>query len=151
MTDKNDELDKLAGEAAAVDAGLQPVQLPEQAQQQRADRQGEAALIIGIAKPLLLLIVPYIKDAPETEWAALQQPIAGLLEHYGVDVGAWLANPWAKLGAAAIPLAMRGVLAYNEKEKTKTKDEAGKIAAALVPGIAAHEQSADCALIAARG
>lgn len=143
VTEKNPELDALAAEAAAVDAAHAPQPLPggdagtvtvtgTEAQPVAVDRMGEAAMLLGVAKPLLVLLVPYIKDAPEPEWSALQEPIAGLLAHYGVDVGAWLGNPWAKLAAAAIPLAMRGVMGWNEAEKEKPAQALGQTPADAV-------------------
>lgn len=126
QVEKNPELDALATEAAAVDAAYAPQPIPggdavpgTVAQPVAVDRMGEAAMLLGVAKPLLVMLVPYIKDAPEPEWAALQEPMAGLLEHYSVDVGAWLGSPWAKLAVAAIPLAMSGVMGWNAAEKDK--------------------------------
>lgn len=117
----SDELEALTGEAAAVDALNAPAPVTGAEAQAEpvtvtADRTAEAALLLAVGKPLLLMI-PYLKDAPDSEFEALQEPIAGLLDYYAVDVGAWLNNPWAKLGAAAIPLAMRGVSAWSEDTK----------------------------------
>ncbi|OGT05249.1 MAG: hypothetical protein A2Z65_13600 [Gallionellales bacterium RIFCSPLOWO2_02_58_13] len=152
---KNPELDALTAEAAAVDmanapqvAGTGPG-AEVQAVAHGVDRLGEAAMLLGIARPLLVLLVPYIKDAPEPEWQALQEPIAGLLGHYSVDVGAWLNSPWAKLGAAAIPLAMRGVMAWNAAEKEKPVPGIGADTAQVVAAVAGEPEAAP--IFAARG
>lgn len=121
---ENTDLAALGSEIAAADAGV-AVQLaaPPGAPEPVAhavDRIGEAALILGVAKPLLVMLLPCLKDAPDAEWQPLQQPIAELLEHYKTDVGKWLGNPWAKLAVAATPLALRGVAAWNKQPPEET-------------------------------
>ena len=84
------------------------------------DRMAEAGFILKICRPLLGMMVPALKDAPDTEWQELQQPIADLLEDYGVNMPELLKNPWARLGASAIPLGLRVVNAWSEEaEKSK--------------------------------
>ena len=90
---------------------------PEVAQVLQVDRRQEAALIIGLAGPLLAMVVPGLKDAPAQEWQALHEPVAELLAHYSVNVPALLSSPWAKLAFAASPLIMRAVNAWGEAEK----------------------------------
>lgn len=126
VTETNTELDALAAEAAAVDAAnapqvAQPVTGTAEAVPEAAavDREAEAAMLLNIARPLLGMFIPGIKDAPNQEWDELRGPVAGLLDHYAVDMGGVLGSPWAKLVVAAVPLGMRAIEAWNNEEKPK--------------------------------
>lgn len=117
------ELTALAGEAAIADAQATPTPTPEQAAAApsvpQADRMAEAAMLLGILRPMLEMAVKYVKGAPENEWRVLQQPIADLLAYYDVDFAKWLSSPWAALAFAASPLVMRGVNNWQEENEKK--------------------------------
>lgn len=131
MSDDTKDLASLTAEAAAVDQLLTPpAEAPAAANPEAApaappvDRTAEVALLLGIFKPLAELAVPYVKDAPTDAWDALKEPLAELLNHYDVDVGDWLNNPWAKLAVAAMPLASHGMAKWQEETaKAKAKEE----------------------------
>lgn len=79
----------------------------------------EVKLIIGMARPAVEMLVPYLRGADQAAWDALVEPAAALCDHYGISLGGWMESPWARMAGAAVPLAMHGFIAWQ-------KDQAGK-------------------------
>lgn len=133
-------VDKLAGAGtgtgtgpakAAPGAGAAP--LPEGAQPLPAlpGTVTEVKLIIGMARPAVEMLVPYLRGADQAAWDALVEPTAALCDHYGVNLGGWMQSPWARLAGAAVPLAMHGFIAWQKDQAGK-----GKARPAELPGAA---------------
>jgi hypothetical protein len=142
---KNEELKALLGEAALVDAGSAPTPPPTPEELAppivQQDRTAEVAMLFGVLRPAITMAFPVLKDAPDSEWLAMHEPVADLLNHYQVDVGEWIKSPWAKLAFAAMPLALRGFNAWMEASAKKPEAEATPaapqvIAPPVVDGIA---------------
>lgn len=123
MNGESTELDALAGEAAAVDLQVAPVASPdavivtEQAALPVVDRNAEAVMLVGMLRPMAGMMSPALKDAPDSEWQALHEPMAELLAFYNVDVTKYLASPWAKLAFCSLPLVLRVWQAEADPEK----------------------------------
>lgn len=126
------ELDALAVEAGEVDGLIAPVvtdvspplDTEDAPPAPIVDRMAEAVMLLGILRPMATMALPCIKDAPDTEWQVLQQPIADLLAFYNVDVTKYLASPWVALAFAASPLVMRGIDNW-QSEPEKKPDQPG--------------------------
>ncbi|MFA7399123.1 MAG: hypothetical protein WCZ98_01450 [Sideroxydans sp.] len=147
---KNQELSALLGEAALVDAGSAPTPQPTPEDLAppvvQQDRTAEVAMLFGVLRPAITMAFPVLKDAPDSEWLDMHEPVADLLNHYQVDVGEWIKSPWVKLAFAAMPLAMRGFNAWmasnDKKPEAETTPAAPQvIAPPVVDGPAAEPRA----------
>lgn len=102
-----------------------------------ADAMGAAALVVGIAQPILCATVKGLKDAPAELWGPVTESMAGLLDHYGI--AAEISNPWARFGIACAPLAGFALMARMEAEKDKPKTDADTLAAPKLEATAAQQ------------
>lgn len=86
----------------------------------------DAALLIGIARPILEIGFAPLRGAAPEAWAALHEPVAALMEHYGLNMGEVMTNPWARLALGAAPLAMHayGNITAEQDKKPATESQA---------------------------
>jgi len=128
MSDEQNDLDALAGEASQVDALIAPPVTdlnppPDPEAVPHVDRLAEARALIGMLQPMIVMAFPCVQDAPQGEWDALHQPVADCLAFYDVDVSKYLTHPLAALAFASVPLVLRGVANWQAQDK---KPEPGK-------------------------
>lgn len=102
-----------------------------------ADAMGAAALVVGIAQPILCATVKGLKEAPAELWGPVTESMAGLLDHYGI--AAEIANPWARFAIACAPLAGFAMMARMEADKDKPKTDADTLAAPKLEATAAQQ------------
>lgn|SRR5574340_233041 len=128
----NHELAALAAKVQAVDAAAGPaVTVPVTGPgvapplPAPANLVADITVIVGIARPLVEMLVPYLKGAPAEAWQALIQPAADLCAHYGINPSGLMQNPWARLGGAALPLALYGYGKWEQSAQERAAD-AGK-------------------------
>lgn len=101
-----------AADFAAIQAGAagqvaEPVagQVQEQGQQPpTAQALGVAAMVLGVARPLLCHMVKGLDTAPDALWEPVTDGVAGLIDHYGL-ARPELQGPWARFAVSVIPLA----------------------------------------------
>jgi hypothetical protein len=102
-----------------------------------ADAMGAAALVVGIAQPILCATVKGLSEAPADLWGPVTESMAGLLDHYGL--AAEISNPWARFGIACAPLAGFALMARMQEEKDKPKTDADTLAAPKLEAVAADQ------------
>lgn len=102
-----------------------------------ADAMGAAALVVGIAQPILCATVKGLKDAPGELWGPVTESMAGLLDHYGI--AAEISNPWARFGIACAPLAGFALMARMEADKDKPKTDSDTLAPPKLEATAAQQ------------
>jgi hypothetical protein len=86
-----------------------------------AEAMGVAAMVMGVAQPLLMATVRGLNTAPIELWEPVTVSVAGLLEHYGL-ARPELQGPWARLAVSVVPLAGMAMLAQmQEPEKQPEK------------------------------
>jgi hypothetical protein len=98
------------------------------------ENQLAAQMLLKVLKPVAEMLAPVCKGADMAAWTALEEPIAGLLDHYAVDLGDMMSNPWARLGMAAIPLGMHisGKL-MEQVEQTKAPEQLAQVENVTAP------------------
>ncbi len=119
--------DFAAIQAAAAGADVAaPVPGQEVATEQQgpsAQAMGVAAMVMGVAQPLLCYAVRGLDTAPAQLWDPVTESVAGLLDHYGL-ARPELQGPWAKLAISVVPLAGMVALArMNEPEPPKKEGQ----------------------------
>ncbi len=102
-----------------------------------ADAMGAAALVVGIAQPILCATVKGLQDAPGELWGPVTESLAGLMDHYGI--AAEISNPWARFGIACAPLAGFALMARMQEEENKPKTDADNLAAPKLEAAAAQQ------------
>lgn len=121
------------GAVAAAEGEAQALQPPSAAAMQMA------AMVVGMARPIVCFAVPSLRDAPGELWQPVPEGIACVMDHYGASAE-WMQSPWARLGMSLMPLvAFAAVQAMKEPPK-KDEGEPLKLAA-TAPDVVAGQKT----------
>lgn len=91
----------------AAQASSGPQDAPEAAAGPKPPSQSAmaaAGLMVGLLRPIVVYVVPVLKDAPAELWEPVVPGTAGVLDHLGVGESELFSNPWFGLALGVAPL-----------------------------------------------
>lgn len=132
QTEKPDAMStEQAADLAAIRAAVAGADVAAPAPGQEVEEQGPAkpsaaamgvaAMVLGVAKPLLCHTVRGLDSAPDELWEPVTESTAGLLQYYGLDRPE-LQGPWAKFGVSLAPLLGMTILARMSEPPPEKKE-----------------------------